>query len=139
VAVSRNGHVKIIANEQGYRTTPTWVAFGDEERLVGTAVTNASHISPENTVFDAKRLIGRKMDDADVRKDMDMKQWPFKVDDKDGNPVFSVNHRDEQRDFTPQEITAMILSKMKDTAEAYLGENITYAAVTVPTCMFSST
>ncbi|KAI0324919.1 heat shock protein 70 [Cubamyces sp. BRFM 1775] len=130
VGVQRGGRVEIIANDQGHRITPSWVSFTDEERLVGDSAKNAFHSNPENTVFDAKRLIGRKFDDPEVQRDM--KHWPFKVVNKSGKPVVQVKYRGELRDFTPEEISAMVLGKMKETAEAYLGRQVSHAVVTVP-------
>ncbi|KAF8338590.1 heat shock protein 70 family [Amanita rubescens] len=130
VGVQRHGQVEIIANDQGNRITPSWVGFTDEERLVGDSAKNAFHSNPENTVFDAKRLIGRRMDDDDIKKDM--KHWPFKVIEKNGKPSIVVKHKGLDRNFTPEEISAMVLSKMKEIAEAYLGEKVTHAVVTVP-------
>ncbi|RXW18644.1 hypothetical protein EST38_g7207 [Candolleomyces aberdarensis] len=130
VGVTRGGVVEIIANDQGHRITPSWVSFTDEERLVGDSAKNAFHSNPENTVFDAKRLIGRKMDDPDIVRDM--KHWPFKVKEKNGKPVISIKHKSETKEFTPEEVSAMILGKMKETAEAYLGHKVTHAVVTVP-------
>ncbi|KAF8637742.1 hypothetical protein AX17_002601 [Amanita inopinata Kibby_2008] len=130
VGVQRGGRVEIIANDQGHRITPSWVSFTDEERLVGDSAKNAYHSNPSNTVFDAKRLIGRRMDDQDMKRDM--KHWPFKVTEKNGKPAISVKHKGQERDFTPEEVSAMVLSKMKETAEAYLGEKVTHAVVTVP-------
>ncbi|KAF4568329.1 ATPase with role in protein import into the ER [Pleurotus pulmonarius] len=130
VGVQRGGRVEIIANDQGHRITPSWVSFADDERLVGDAAKNAYHSNPENTVFDAKRLIGRKMDDPDIKRDM--KHWPFKVREKLGKPVITVKYHGADKDFTPEEISAMVLGKMKETAEAYLGEKVTHAVVTVP-------
>ncbi|KAI0042101.1 heat shock protein 70 [Auriscalpium vulgare] len=128
--VQRGGRVEIIANDQGHRITPSWVSFTDDERLIGDSAKNAYHSNPENTVFDAKRLIGRKFDEQDVQRDM--KHWPFKVLNKAGKPVIQVKHRGEDRDFTPEEVSAMVLTKMKETAEAYLGNKVTHAVVTVP-------
>jgi len=130
VGVQRAGRVEIIANDQGHRITPSWVAFSDDERLVGDSAKNAFHSNPSNTVFDAKRLIGRRMDDSDIQRDI--KHWPFKVQEKSGKPYIRVKYKSEDRDFTPEEISAMVLSKMKETAEAYLGEKVTHAVVTVP-------
>ncbi|KIL58290.1 hypothetical protein M378DRAFT_170815 [Amanita muscaria Koide BX008] len=130
VGVQRRGQVEIIANDQGHRITPSWVGFTDDERLVGDSAKNAFHTNPTNTVFDAKRLIGRKMDDADIQRDM--KHWPFKVLEKSGKPYISIKYKGEDRHFTPEEVSAMVLSKMKETAEAYLGEKVTHAVVTVP-------
>ncbi|WVQ96535.1 chaperone DnaK [Kwoniella sp. CBS 9459] len=130
VAVQRGGKVEIIANDQGNRITPSWVAFTEEERLIGDAAKNQAANNPENTVFDAKRLIGRSADDADVKKDQ--KHWPFKIVNKGGKPMIQVNHRGDLKDFTPEEVSAMVLTKMKETAEAYLGHKVTHAVVTVP-------
>ncbi|KAJ4481058.1 heat shock protein 70 family [Lentinula aciculospora] len=130
VGVQRGGRVEIIANDQGHRITPSWVSFSDDERLIGDSAKNAYASNPSNTVFDAKRLIGRKMDDQDIARDI--KHWPFEVREKGGKPVISVSHKGEKRDFTPEEISAMVLTKMKETAEAYLGEKVTHAVVTVP-------
>ncbi|KAG2125149.1 heat shock protein 70 family [Suillus clintonianus] len=130
VGVQRGGRVEIIANDQGHRITPSWVSFTDDERLVGDSAKNAFHSNPTNTVFDAKRLIGRKMDDLELKKDM--KHFPFNVVDKGGKPAISIGFKGETRQFTPEEISAMILTKMKETAEAYLGEKVTHAVVTVP-------
>ncbi|KIY52863.1 heat shock protein 70 [Fistulina hepatica ATCC 64428] len=130
VAAKRGDHVEIIPNDQGSRITPSWVAFNGDERLVGESAKNAFHSNPSNTVFDAKRLIGRKIDDADVKHDL--KHWPFRVQDKDGKPAVTVKYKDEDRQFLPEEISAMVLAKMKETAEAYLGEKVTHAVVTVP-------
>lgn len=130
VGVQRGGRVEIIANDQGHRITPSWVGFSDDERLVGDSAKNAFHSNPENTVFDAKRLIGRKFDDPEVARDQ--KHWPFKIINKGGKPSIQVKYRGETRDFTPEEISAMVLGKMKETAEAYLGRQVTHAVVTVP-------
>ncbi|RSH90924.1 ATPase with role in protein import into the ER [Saitozyma podzolica] len=130
VAVQRGGKVEIIANDQGNRITPSWVGFTDEERLIGDAAKNQGPQNPYNTVFDAKRLIGRTYTDSDVQKDM--KHWPFKIVNKGGKPMIEVSHRGELKDFTPEEVSAMVLTKMKETAEAYLGHKVTHAVVTVP-------
>ncbi|KAJ6526552.1 heat shock protein 70 family [Mycena vulgaris] len=130
VGVQRGGRVEIIANDQGHRITPSWVSFSDDERLVGDSAKNAYHSNPQNTVFDAKRLIGRKMNDEDMKRDL--KHWPFKVQEKNGKPAITVAYKGEERDFSPEEISAMVLTKMKETAEAYLGEKVTHAVVTVP-------
>ncbi|KAF7298149.1 hypothetical protein HMN09_01036400 [Mycena chlorophos] len=130
VAVQRGGRVEIIANEQGHRITPSWVSFSDSERLVGDSAKNAFHSNPTNTVFDAKRLIGRTMDDPIVAGEI--KHFPFKVSDKNGKPYISVEHHGEQRQFSPEEISAMVLTKMKETAEAYLGEPVKNVVITVP-------
>jgi endoplasmic reticulum chaperone BiP len=96
-SVQRGGRVEIIANDQGHRITPSWVSFTDEERLVGDAAKNAYHSNPENTVFDAKRLIGRKIDDPEIVRDQ--KHWPFKVIKKNGKPAIEVKYRNENRQF----------------------------------------
>lgn len=132
VAVQRGGKVEIIANDQGNRITPSWVAFAGDERLVGDAAKNQAPQNPENTVFDAKRLVGRQFNDPDVQRDL--KHWPFGLVNKGGKPMIHVKQRGEFRDFTPEEISAMVLSKMKETAEAYLGHKVTHAVVTVPAC-----
>jgi len=131
VGVWANDRVEIIANDQGNRTTPSYVAFTDSERLIGDAAKNQVAMNPSNTVFDAKRLIGRKVQDAEVQADM--KHWPFKVVAKAGDkPVISVEYRGETKEFTPEEISSMVLLKMRETAESYLGGSITDAVVTVP-------
>ncbi len=131
VGVFQHGKVEIIANDQGNRTTPSYVAFTDTERLIGDAAKNQVAMNPTNTIFDAKRLIGRKFNDSTVQKDM--KHWPFKVVEKEGGkPKFSVEYKNEDKTFTPEEISSMVLTKMKETAEGYLGGKVTDAVVTVP-------
>ncbi|KAG0287365.1 70-kilodalton heat shock protein, partial [Linnemannia gamsii] len=130
VAVWQNDRVEIIANDQGNRTTPSYVAFTDSERLIGDAAKNQVAMNPINTVFDAKRLIGRRFDDKDVQSDM--KHWPFKVIDKGTKPYIQVEYKGETKEFTPEEISSMVLTKMRETAEAYLGTTVTNAVVTVP-------
>lgn len=130
VAVWQNDRVEIIANDQGNRTTPSYVAFTDSERLIGDAAKNQVAMNPYNTVFDAKRLIGRRFQDQEVQSDM--KHWPFKVIDKDSKPQIQVEYKGEQKTFTPEEISSMVLLKMKETAEAYLGTTVNNAVVTVP-------
>ena len=132
VGIMRNNKVEIIANDQGNRTTPSYVAFTDNERLIGEAAKNQAAMNPANTVFDAKRLIGRSFNDKTVQDDM--KLWPFKVmnDIDGGKPVVEVEYQGASRRFKPEEISAMVLTKMKETAEAYLGEKVVNAVVTVP-------
>ncbi|KAM9905401.1 hypothetical protein OXX79_002182, partial [Metschnikowia pulcherrima] len=130
VAHFSNDRVEIIANDQGNRTTPSFVAFTDSERLIGDAAKNQAAMNPANTVFDAKRLIGRKFDDADVQGDI--KHFPFKVVNNNEKPVIQVEFKGETKTFTPEEISSMILTKMKDTAESFLGTQVTDAVVTVP-------
>merc|ERR1712158_15221 len=130
VGVFQHGKVEIIANDQGNRTTPSYVAFTDTERLIGDAAKNQVAMNPSNTIFDAKRLIGRKFDDATVQADM--KHWPFTVVDVGTKPKLEVEYQNEEKTFTPEEISAMVLTKMKETAEAYLGMEVKDAVVTVP-------
>ena len=131
VGVWQNERVEIIANDQGNRTTPSYVAFTDSERLIGDAAKNQVAMNPTNTVFDAKRLIGRQLTDASVQSDM--KHWPFKVVAKaDGKPLIEVNYMGEKKTFMPEEVSAMILVKMKETAEAFLGQEVKKSVVTVP-------
>ncbi|TPX75437.1 hypothetical protein CcCBS67573_g03306 [Chytriomyces confervae] len=130
VGVYKNGRVEIIANDQGHRITPSYVAFTDDERLVGDAAKNQAPMNPTNTIFDAKRLVGRRFDEQDVQNDM--KHFPFKVVSKDGKPIIQVNVKGEAKKFTPEEVSAMVLQKMKEIAESYLGQKVTHAVVTVP-------
>uniref|UniRef100_A0A0E0D5I4 Luminal-binding protein n=1 Tax=Oryza meridionalis TaxID=40149 RepID=A0A0E0D5I4_9ORYZ len=129
--VYRNGHVDIVANDQGTRITPSWVAFTDDERLVGEAAKNQAALNPDRTIFDIKRLIGRRFDDEEVQRDV--MYLPYKVVDKGGKPYVEVRVKaGEVKVFGPEEISAMILAKMKETAESYLGQRVTDAVVTVP-------
>jgi len=130
VGVFQHGKVEIIANDQGNRTTPSYVAFTDTERLIGDPAKNQVAINPTNTIFDAKRLIGRKFDDPTVIADM--KHWPFTVVDASGKPKLEVEYQNEMKQFTPEEVSSMVLTKMKETAEAYLGCDVRDAVVTVP-------
>ncbi|XP_018416155.1 PREDICTED: heat shock 70 kDa protein isoform X1 [Nanorana parkeri] len=130
VGVFQHGKVEIIANDQGNRTTPSYVAFTDTERLMGDAAKNQVALNPQNTVFDAKRLIGRNFDDHVVQSDM--KHWPFQVVSEGGKPKVKVDYKGEMKTFCPEEISSMVLLKMKETAEAYLGHPVTNAVITVP-------
>lgn len=131
VGVWQNDRVEIIANDQGQRTTPSYVAFIQNERLIGDAAKNQIAINPQNTVFDAKRLIGRKFSEQSVQSDM--KHWPFKVvSGKDDKPLIEVSYQEETKQFTPEEISSMVLTKMKEIAESYLGESVTSAVITCP-------
>ncbi|XP_062560125.1 endoplasmic reticulum chaperone BiP-like [Armigeres subalbatus] len=131
VGVYKNGRVEIIANDQGNRITPSYVAFTAEgERLIGDAAKNQLTTNPENTVFDAKRLIGRDYNDPTVQQDI--KLFPFKVVEKNSKPNVKVTMSQGEKIFTPEEISAMVLGKMKETAEEYLGKKVTHAVVTVP-------
>ena len=131
VGIWQNDRVEIIANDQGNRTTPSYVAFTESERLIGDAAKNQVARNPENTIFDAKRLIGRKFTDPIVQKDV--KHWPFTVvagvQDK---PQIVVNYRNEEKKFSAEEVSSMVLNKMKETAESYLGKKVKNAVVTVP-------
>lgn len=131
VGVWQNDRVEIIANDQGNRTTPSYVAFTDSERLIGDAAKNQVSMNATNTIFDAKRLIGRTMNDTSVKQDM--KHWPFKVvAGKSNQPHIQVTYKGEEKIFSPEEISSMILIKMKEIAEAYLGKEVKNAVITVP-------
>ena len=134
VGVMKNGHVEIIPNDQGNRITPSYVAFTkDGERLIGDAAKNQLTTNPKNTIFDAKRLIGREWTDSAVQNDM--KFLPFKISERNGKPLISVDTTNQGvKELTAEEISAMVLSKMKNIAEEYLGHNVTHAVVTVPAC-----
>merc|ERR1712149_107039 len=131
VGVFKNGRVEIIANDQGNRITPSYVAFTAEgERLIGDAAKNQLTTNPENTVFDAKRLIGRDWTDKAVQSDM--KYFPFKLINKNDKPHVQVDTKDGEKVFAAEEISSMVLQKMKEVAEAFLGQKVTHAVVTVP-------
>lgn len=131
VGVWKDNQVEIIANDQGLRTTPSFVAFTDTERLIGQSAKNQSGSNPHNTVFDAKRLIGRKYTESSTQSDL--KHFPYKVkSDSQDRPVIVVNYKGEEKEFKPEEISAMVLSKMKETAEEYLGQKVDSAVITVP-------
>ena len=131
VGIFKNGRVEIIANDQGNRITPSYVAFTtDGERLIGDAAKNQLTSNPENTIFDVKRLIGREFKDSSVQSDI--KHFPFTVIERRSKPTISVKISSEQKFFEPEEISAMVLGKMREIAEAYLGKKVTHAVVTVP-------
>uniref|UniRef100_A0A7S4L3Y3 Endoplasmic reticulum chaperone BIP n=1 Tax=Guillardia theta TaxID=55529 RepID=A0A7S4L3Y3_GUITH len=130
VGIWQQERCEIIANDQGNRTTPSWVAFTDSERLIGDAAKNQAAMNPHNTIFDAKRLIGRKMDDPALQNDL--KHFPFKVVPKDGKPHIQAEYKGQTKTFSPEEISSMVLTKMKETAEAYLGKEVKHAVITVP-------
>ncbi|XP_003379656.1 heat shockprotein C [Trichinella spiralis] len=131
VGVFKNGRVEIIANDQGNRITPSYVAFTPEgERLIGDAAKNQLTTNPENTVFDAKRMVGREWSDKSLQADR--KMWPFAVVEKSSKPNVQLTVSGEKKLFTPEEISAMVLLKMKEIAEAYLGKEVKNAVVTVP-------
>jgi L1 cell adhesion molecule like protein len=131
VGIWQNERVEIIANDQGNRTTPSYISFTDTERLIGDAAKNQSSMNPKNTIFDAKRLIGRKFSDKCVQNDI--KNWPFSVVEKEGGkPFIQVQYKGDTKDFRPEELSAMILVKMKETAESFLNETVNKAVITVP-------
>ncbi|CAG9861013.1 unnamed protein product [Phyllotreta striolata] len=130
VGVWQHGKVEIIANDQGNRTTPSYVAFTDSERLIGDAAKNQVAMNPKNTVFDAKRLIGRKFDDQKIQEDM--LHWPFQVISDFGKPKIQVEYKGETKKFAPEEISSMVLTKMKEVAETFLGGKVSDAVITVP-------
>ncbi|KAM0028159.1 putative Heat shock protein 70 family [Helianthus debilis subsp. tardiflorus] len=131
VAVSNHGRIEIIPNEQGYRTTPSIVAFLDEECLIGDGAKNQMAMNPANTIFDAKRLIGRKFSDSKVQENM--KLWPFRVIEGPADtPKIVVSYRGQEKEFVAEEISSMTLGKMKEVADAYLGMDVKNAVITVP-------
>ena len=130
VGVFYNGKVEIIANDQGNRTTPSYVAFTDTERLIGDGAKNQVASNPHNTIFDAKRLIGRRFDDPVIH--MDKRYWPFRLVSDKGKPKIEVLFKGEPRVFAPEEISAMVLLKMRETAENFLGKKVSDVVITVP-------
>ncbi|CAK7264008.1 ATPase with role in protein import into the ER [Sporothrix epigloea] len=130
VGVMQKGKVEILVNDQGNRITPSYVAFTEDERLVGDAAKNQAASNPENTIYDIKRLIGRKYSEKDVQNDI--KHFPYKVVNKEGKPFVRVDVKGAEKTFSPEEVSGMILSKMKEVAEGYLGKKVTHAVVTVP-------
>ena len=131
VGVFQNGAVEIIANDQGNRVTPSYVAFTESERLVGDAAKIQASLNPENTVYDSKRLIGRRFRDEHVQADMQL--WPFTVVEIDGGkPAVQVTVGGERKQLLPQEVSSMVLGKMRDVAEGYLGKKVSKMVVTVP-------
>lgn len=122
--------VEIITNDFGNRTTPSYVAFNETERLVGDSAKAGASINPLNTIFDAKRLIGRQYNDATVQKDIS--HFPFKVVNQNGKVGFKVNFKGEEKVYLPEEISAMVLEKLKSVAEAQLGKTVQKAVITVP-------
>ena len=126
----KDNRCDIIANDQGNRTTPSYVAFTDTERIIGDGAKNQSSMNPENTIFDAKRLIGRDFNDKTLQSDL--KQFPFKVKDDKNKPVIEVQYKNETKQLHPEEISSMVLTKMKEIAEAYIGEEVKDAVITVP-------
>lgn len=130
-SIWKNGRAEVIPNDQGNRTTPSYVAFTDTERLVGDAAKNQASMNPKNTIYDVKRMIGRKFSDPIVQEDM--KLWPYEViNDGHDKPQIKVIYQGEEKLFYPEEISAMVLGKMKEIAQAYLGEEVKDAVITVP-------
>eukprot|EP00923_Selenidium_pygospionis_P041804 GHVN01072612.1.p1 GENE.GHVN01072612.1~~GHVN01072612.1.p1 ORF type:complete len:377 (+),score=55.77 GHVN01072612.1:65-1195(+) len=131
VGIYKNGHVEIIPNDQGNRITPSYVSFADGDRLLGEAAKNQATLNPTKTVFDVKRLIGRRFDEPSVQKDKTL--LPFEIAHKDGKPMIHVEvSAGNKKMMAPEEISAMVLIKMKETAETYLGKEVKHAVVTVP-------
>lgn len=130
VGVFQHGKVEILPNDMGNRTTPSYVGFNNDERLIGDAAKNQVAMNPTNTIFDAKRAIGRNYSDRSLQSDMT--HWPFKVINSNSKPKFEVEFKGERKSFFPEEISAMVLTKMKETAEAYLGHEVKDAVITVP-------
>ncbi|XP_022098472.1 heat shock cognate 71 kDa protein-like [Acanthaster planci] len=132
VGVFRNGEVEIIPNEQGNRNTPSYVAFTDTQRLIGDAAKKQAAMNPSNTVYDVKRLIGERFSESSVQSDLKNMHWPFAVVDDATKPKIQVEYKGKTKTFHPEEIIAMLLVKMKQTAEAYLGQTVTDAVISVP-------
>ena len=130
VGVWQNDRCEIIANDQGNRTTPSYVAFTDTESLVGDAAKNQASMNPKNTVYDAKRLIGRNYDDQTTQEDI--KNFTYDVINKSGNPIIKVQDHGESKEYAPEQISSMVLMKMKSIADSYLGSDVKDAVITVP-------
>jgi len=130
VGIYRDGRVEIIANDQGNRTTPSFVSFTSEERLIGDPAKTVAASNAKNTIYDAKRLIGRNYNDSHMKDEM--KHFSYNIIDKNNKPIIEINYKDEPKQFTPEEISSMILYKMKEISESFLGETITDAVITVP-------
>mmetsp|Transcript_95344 Transcript_95344/g.221303 ORF Transcript_95344/g.221303 Transcript_95344/m.221303 type:complete len:632 (-) Transcript_95344:280-2175(-) len=130
VGIYKNGRVEIIPNDQGNRITPSYVAFTDDERLIGEAAKNQATVNPSQTLFDVKRLIGRRFKDSTVQKDI--KLLPYTISDKNGKPMISVKIKGDEKVMAPEEVSSMVLTKMKETAENYLGKEVKHAVITVP-------
>jgi len=130
VGIYRGGKVEIIANDQGNRTTPSFVSFTSEERLIGDPAKSSASSNPKNTVYDAKRLVGRNYNDSTMQDEI--KHFSYNVINKNNKPTIEVEYKNEKKQFTPEEISSMVLIKMKEIAEAYLGESVKDAVITVP-------
>lgn len=130
VAVWQKGNVEIITNEQGNRTTPSYVGFTESERVIGEPAKNQANSNPKNTIYDVKRLIGRRYNDSVVQEEK--KKLLYNIIDKENKPIINAIYKNEKKEFTPEQISAMILGKMKETAEKYLGHEVKRAVITVP-------
>jgi len=130
VGIYKNGRVEIIPNDQGNRITPSYVAFGEDERMIGESAKGMATTQPEQTLFDVKRLIGRRFKDKSVQSDM--KLLPYKIVDKQGKPYISVKVKGATKELSPEEVSALVLTKMKETAENFLGKSVNHAVITVP-------
>ena len=130
VGVYQNGKVEIIANEQGNRTTPSYVSFTENERMIGDGAKSASSSNPTNTVYDAKRLIGREYSDPSLQDDM--KSLSYTIVNDNNKPKVQVEYLGERKTFTPEEISSMVLTRLKEDAEGYLGTKVKDAVITVP-------
>jgi len=130
VGIYRDGKVEIIANDQGNRTTPSFVSFTSDDRLIGEPAKSSASMNPINTIFDVKRLMGRNYNDKEVQDEL--KHLPYKVINKNNRPVIEVEYKGETKQYTPEEISSMILNKMKEIAEAFVGCDINDAVITVP-------
>jgi L1 cell adhesion molecule like protein len=130
VGIYRDGRVEIIANDQGNRTTPSFVSFTADERLIGDAAKSLAASNAKNTVYDAKRLIGRNYNESHMKEEM--KHYSYNIIDKNNKPIIDIEYKGERKQFTPEEISSMILYKMKEIAESFLGETVTDAVITVP-------
>lgn len=130
VGVYRHGRVDIIPNDQGNRITPSYVAFTDDDRKIGEAAKNEATINPTNTLFDVKRLIGRRFNEKEVQRDKEL--LPYEIFNKDGKPYIRVLVKGQPKVLAPEEVSAMVLTKMKETAENFLGKEVKNAVVTVP-------
>ena len=130
VGVWQNDRCEIIANDQGNRTTPSYVSFTDTESLIGDAAKNQASMNPKNTVYDAKRLIGRNFSDSATQEDI--RNFTYDVIEKSGKPIIKVQDHGETKEYAPEQISSMILMNMKSTAEGYLGKEVKDAVITVP-------
>lgn len=126
----KDNRCEIIANDQGNRTTPSYVAFTESERLIGDGAKNQASMNPTNTIYEAKRLIGRSFDDPTIQQDQ--KTLSYEIVEKDKKPYIKASYKNDEKVFSPEEISAMILGQMKSVAESYIGEEVSDAVITVP-------